>query len=825
MASTISVASSVYSLAGDESSQPNFLRMLVMRGVLSNDRKTSLGEIISKGYITGRGIKMRGFFRWADINYDYLGLPGGSIAAGNNVSPSLIAAHIPVTNGSANVTDAVLTTTNFAMYVERWFLANDPDNYMDGEGPWTADISNSNTLITIRYDNGTVVTFNPTGFVENSRVIYAHYTELKMPSYGPITVGSPISLGPDDNFPSLTNYGEVSSAASQVTVDLAREETVTLSYSDGRPDEVTVTDQTFPATYDVRTRVYHWDEPKADDPGPPVRKHMLRHILNLYENAEVIEQTTTTTRSQVIEGVTVTTTTTVVEEVISYLRSYREDLQDVFADAVSPPRVFIYTLGSGNPDLDAVEGIVTSYGRFYPIIPIRINNTNVSASNNPTLYKQAKEATKRGLGNDGYDQLLSEIAKNPDVGDIDYAYLVFGVALNTTNKGGKKYIYAFLKRMMSQGNSIRIATNGAGAAYDMRISWDSISESFSGGLGRAGAKKGDIWTTSDGDDGKKSVFKIILPTSNFWIYHQYEDNAYSVIYVRNLLHTNNIYKNKTVLISAHQARTDGDVSGFIIPLHIGTYREMSLVDSTQLASSLGYLVFNSYVEKKKKWWQSGFFSFLFVIFIAVISVVFTGGAGIGLLGAHMAVGGALGLTGMAAAIAGSIANALAAMVLTMVISQVATLVFGDALGPIIGALISMAVMNLAINFHTTGALNFNFNSLFSAENLLKLTNAGVDAYTAMVQANIMDMQMEMQTLQEKTDAELKRIREAYGSEFGFGGGQIDPLMFVGNSPVMAESRDTFLSRTLLTGTQIADLSFSMITDFTELSLTLPDAYT
>jgi len=88
------------------------------------------------------------------------------------------------------------------------------------------------------------------------------------------------------------------------------------------------------------------------------------------------------------------------------------------------------------------------------------------------------------------------------------------------------------------------------------------------------------------------------------------------------------------------------------------------------------------------------------------------------------------------------------------------------------------------------------------------------------------MQNELIAFQEEANDELRRVRESYTQQFGYGGGQIDPTMFVGdNSPVMAESRDSFLSRTLMCGNDVAEMSHSLLNDYADLNLTLPNAFT
>ena len=392
-------------------------------------------------------------------------------------------------------------------------------------------------------------------------------------------------------------------------------------------------------------------------------------------------------------------------------------------------------------------------------------------------------------------------------------------------------------------NEIRIAQRGENGGtdinYDIRISWNFITEvDNQNGKGKVGAKKNDIWLqhvgtttiqyptyTGEGSYGGWRGVRAdnTISYDTMRIYWQYEDNKYRYMDVAGLVHRNYIYGGKNVTITAKEALADGEESGFLIPLHYATYRAMRLVDSTQMGTACVFLVFNVYEKKKKKWWQSWFFQILFVIVIAVVSVLFTGGAGFGLLGAHMAVGSSFGLTGMAAAIAGSIANALAALVLTTLISKLT-----EGLGPlgaILGAVIGIVVSGAIMNFQMGGGFNFNFADLMKAENILKLLDAAGQGYQAYVQASITSMQEELVKIQEEANAELRRVREAFFEQFGYGGGQIDPMMFVDNTPVIAESRDTFLSRTLMTGSDVAQMSHDMLSDYVTLTTTLPNAFT
>ena len=277
-----------------------------------------------------------------------------------------------------------------------------------------------------------------------------------------------------------------------------------------------------------------------------------------------------------------------------------------------------------------------------------------------------------------------------------------------------------------------------------------------------------------------------------------------------------------VQITAKDALDDADESGFIVPLHYDTWREMSLVDSTQMATACCYAVFNCYEVRKRKWYESGIFRILLAILIAIVSVVLTGGAGAGLLGAHMTLGTSMGFTGMTAAIVGSVANAFAALVLTTLLEKVAgNLGF---LGTIISAVMMFAVGQVSALFQGFGS-GLDFSSLFRIDNLIKLTSSVMGGMSNQLNLDTMSLQTEMEDYLKAASRESENIRQAYFAEFGYGNGQIDPLMFVDSTPaIMAESSSTFLTRTLMTGSELAEMSRELLYNFPEYTLTLPKAF-
>jgi hypothetical protein len=544
-------------------------------------------------------------------------------------------------------------------------------------------------------------------------------------------------------------------------------------------------------------------------------------------------------------------------------------------------RIWIYRIGSGNAALDAIIASTAGGGEFFPFIPLRISNNFLSESYLPAAYTQAKKALKRSIGGN-FDDLVEKLEENDDVGDIDHAFVVFGTSLNTKDPAAKKYIYRFFEMLQASQpggaasnytnwtdydlvqqqiadawqewydggsvgpepprpqstsggtNSIRISGSGEiNSRYDVRIAWRFIQNGAGTGLGKPGAKKDEIWLqhtdtenvyrTYYTDRGTSERRRKVGEIQTMRIYWQRTDNSYTFLHVVGATHTNYIYKHYGVKIDIKQALADGDESGFIIPLHYDTWSTMSLKDINQMGVACCYAVFNCVEVRKTRWYESGIFRIFLVIVIAIASVVFTGGAGLGLLGTHLAVGSALGFTGMTAAIVGSVINALAAMLLATILEK--TLGGLGVLGTILGTVIMIMVGQVSSAFNS-GTLVLDWGQLLRVDNLLKLTDAVGRGLTNQLRNDTLQLQQDWLDFQENTKRETAKIQQAYFNEFGYGAGVIDPLMFVdGTSGPSNESSATFLTRTLMTGSEIAEMSRELLYGFPELSLKLPDAFT
>ena len=880
------VASSVYNLAGEEDTRTSYMKATVVRNVLTNGGNGSLGAGIVQAHLNGPGIALRSFYRWAKNNYTVLGLPQARISAAAIVNENVLIPYLPRPEGEEVVMQgSEIGKADFINWVEKYLIEN---NYTAYNTNWLADIDNNTNVITITYENGTKQQITPTNFDKNANYIFAIYNSFSTASMGPVTTETVVDVSSEDEFPEQDDYIKNYDNQENETVTLHDKKTVSISYDDGstEPDQVTNTDST--VTYRRREGKYTQTSfYPPEESGNGVVQNGAYYYRYLYRVANITTDTATETSSEELPDGRIKTTTVKTETDKFAIRTYYQIDKQTFKDVANRPlRVFLYKIGSGIGPLDAMIEPPVSGGQFYPIIPLRIENRFLSNDYYSTVYPQVKKAIRKAFNSRKatYEEIIKKMETSESLGDIDYAFAVFGVSLNVKENACREYLYRYFKNLMAtqtygkvhddayqadytrwlaawkryndylegkldpppreaperptwfpqrMWNTINIASNDSvGINYNITLNWSMIHEVTGTGKAKPDAKKGDIWfqimadetpplfIQYSGDDSQNYVNYRISVVRLYW---QDENNRYRYLLIKGLTHINYVYDGKFVQIQGSDALRDPEESGFIIPMHYDTFRSMSLVSSTQMSTACCFLVLNSYEVKKTKWYQSGFFRIFLVFVFAIVSAVFTAGGGFGILGSNLALGASLGYTGVTAAIVGSLTNAIVAMVISSVI-QMFSQALGGKFGAILGAVIGFIVMNVASSFLSSGSFSFNWANLMKADNLLKLTDAAIGGYSKMLQADIADMQLEGQGVMENFEKEQKRIKDLYAQNIGYANENIDPMWLVNVRQYFMESGDTFLSRTLMTGSDIADMSHSLLTDFAELTLKLPTAY-
>lgn len=730
----IYVSSVAYNLGGPIEDRPNFLRSVVLQGVLSESR--SLGSDIVGQHITGPGIKQRSFYRWSKTNYP-LGTCEAQVFQAAPVDPLLVGAAIPAAPDETLVVNAAFMDTGDIVYwAEQWLLENLPGEF---DSAWVADFDELSSELVISYPVAPETRVAMPGFDRKAKHVFAYYT-LTSPGLGQMK------------------------------------------------------------------------------------------------------------------------------------------------------RLFIYRLGAGEPVLDALESAATIIPEIFPIIPLRLDNKPISHEDFEADFPSHKRAYLKAVGT-RIEDILESIEDNESIADIDFAFLVHGVELNTVEPIGQRYIFEFLRRLIQDqrtsptdlsnwllamlGYSDTLEARAAWEAaqldpldplygtpepsvtsredlvltrfeiktqsalpYEAHIGWVTIDEAVLPGLGKPEAKEGDVWFEVLEDlDIPDVPFVVVDPEGSvasgsltrFKAYRQESPDAYRQLTIYGMYHENFVYEGKSVYTTSTEALEEADATGFIFPLHYPSLLEMSLIDSTQLSISNKLIVFNCYKVVKQRWYQSGIFGLVFAIVLSV--VVFP--AGVGVLGANLAVGSALGLTGTSALIVGAVANAIAAIVLVSVIEKASVAILGEKLGAIVGVIAGVLAVNFATAFMGGGSFVMNFSEMIKAENLLKLTNTVSKIVTKFAEYEVGRLQEKYETARDEYNSASHEIEKKRLELLGYGAAVLDPLVFIGTDdsgsygptlePAQVESSSTFLARSLLTGSDIVEISLSMVSAFSEISLDPPKA--
>lgn len=868
------VSSTLYNMAGPIEDRPNFLKTLVIRNALSTST-SSLPKVMREAYTSGPGTRLRGFARWAKNNYKVVGVSYGNLYSHPQVDAALVAGQIPHDpNQSVSVERIEVQLGDYAFWAEQWMLKHEPTRIAE---EWVSDYNETTNTITIKFPDGGSVSFVPTDFRKSSGYIYAVYSLLTGSESDNIVTGSN-QIGP---FPSTDGWTQVKSVTRTEPVQLLKIVEETASFSDGRPDEKKNSSSLTDSSYEYHESVYTKTVYNGSNPSLVEQISGVKSTLYMKQTARVEDQVNTTTRTETVDAnVTKTIVTKTTEKVLVIEKTHQIDTQEIAYQTRSSPQMFIYRLGSGNSKLDKTVTQKSDDGFYFPFIPLRLDNKMLDTLN-PTAYDLSEKAYKRATSGK-LAEIMDELKGHKNLNDMDYVYVMFGVSLNTKENTGKLYLFDFFERVRlstsnagsysawatkqdafdsnladlndwrqdqydptnpgfgdaapslsplgsAPVNEIRIRGNGTlSTNMDVQIKWNSITKTGGTGLGRPNAKKGDCWIDNGTTDAYAQSLIVNgqrLPVANLKanrivIHKQVTANSWEAITIIGLTHKNFIYKGKYVEIGADDALKDAEESGFLVPLHYETFRSMSLVDSTQLASACCYMVINSYVVKKTGFFQSTFFKILLVVVVIAITVA-TGGTGagsIGLLGANAAVGAAIGLTGTLAIIAGAVANTLVALIVTSIINAGAVALFGEKLGAIIGAIASIVTLQVGTSLLNNVSLSSTLGALMKADSLIGITSSVGNGIAGYIQAGAMETLQKTEKLQEQYNQDSLLLNQKFEEQFGYGRALLDPVFMSNRDQFVYESRDTFLERTLMTGSDVAELTHRLLSNFTDMTL-------
>ena len=725
------VSSTVYNMAGDAAERPNFLKTMMISGIIGS-KKFDPANLIDRNYLHGPATQARSFHRWAKTHYAAGAVPSLELSSGEGLDLAPLAQIIPVAAGEiAEVTYLTIGLAKADFWAEQWVMAN---RSADFNLEWFSDYNDVTNKVTIHWPDATTNEFTPANFAVGAEYAYILYG-LKT------------------------------------------------------------------ATTFIGSRLYIY---------------------------------------KIGDGVT-----------------YLDDINNLKSD----------------------HGTVFP---FIPIrINNEFLSSSYQPQAYELAKKAFTKATGK-RGKKGLDSLIAQIKENPSLKDIDHAYMVYGVSLNAKDNSARKYLFKFFdflrtaqqyapadasqwafnqrayetaiaafnaqRAALAPGDvggpldpavsgtipqapaspvtSIHIKNKAAlDVSLDQTIKWKSIRKTKGTGLKFPDAKVGEIFW---GDSViRASLTGVVFTNQTLFggadnsvikLTWQKTANSWETLEITGLLYENLIYNGKAVEITGPEALNDSEESGFLVPLHYETVSKMSIVDSTQMMTQSTYLVFNSYQVVKQKWYQTGIFKILVIIAIIALTIAFPPAAG--LLGPAVSIGAALGFAGLTALIVGAVVNVIAGMILAKLLSMGAVAIFGAKLGGIIAAVAMVIAMDFA-SLANGASMAQMWGNMMSSSNLLQLTSAIGNGIAGYVQASAMGTMANMNMMLKNFEKQSKEINNMFVKEFGSGDFQLNPMMFTDvDSVIVGETPSMFLDRTLMTGSEIANMTIEMLHGFTDATLNL-----
>ncbi len=231
---------------------------------------------------------------------------------------------------------------------------------------------------------------------------------------------------------------------------------VLTEYSDATPSTTTssstTTTDTFVGNTTIKEKiVYLGNVEEIDDMVFFVTNtYYQTKIYNIIETVDV--SVNVIDHGSYIETITTTTTTESIE--IAY--EYKIDEQTTENAVLVKEDMFIYLIGSGEEELDALMTERIEDPQFYPIIPLRLNNVSIRDSDD---FEEVTKAYKKLNKGASIDKLIGSIEDNENIGDIDYVYLVLGLPINSKSKYELKYIYKFFQKLISYQSTTSLIYN------------------------------------------------------------------------------------------------------------------------------------------------------------------------------------------------------------------------------------------------------------------------------------------------------------------------------------------------------------------------------
>lgn len=461
------------------------------------------------------------------------------------------------------------------------------------------------------------------------------------------------------------------------------------------------------------------------------------------------------------------------------------------------------------PDLNPINdnGPVN---QFFPIVPLRLNKQSYTDPDlaDTELYKTSKALmAKAGIV---WSQLDAGVNENPDIEEVNHAYIMNAISIETEDIHSKKYLFNYFLDLEAQSgidkyNFDKWLEGSAGSTtppintltissgtWKSSISYyyihsssvdkvvgpvDTVDISF---IGYSRVSPTNLGYSREDDNSKLVITKQVTETSCI------------EIEVSGLVYRNEISgSGRFVRIGLDDLDQPDDDTELLIPLNLGIVEKMTFTERHYIYYDSFKVVFNAFKKQKLKWYQTGFFQFVVVV-IAIAVAVYTGYfEGVIAALSIAAAGGAL---------------ALAITIAWLTIQAYAVKVTFEFIAKELGIEIAIILAAVLAVYGFSGSLF----ELPMANTAVFIGTVGLDS---VMSYGIAEIQSEYEAFQDyatQKQEELDIVKESLeSSEAAFD--------IVGMLPM--ESPTSFYTRKL--STNMAPVTLEAVSSFVDRALTLP----
>lgn len=471
-----------------------------------------------------------------------------------------------------------------------------------------------------------------------------------------------------------------------------------------------------------------------------------------------------------------------------------------------------------NPD-SSVDITEESYEaidqRYYPIIRIRKYGNDEFGANPDDAVRAGYAREMLQCLDINADDLADGINENPDIDQIDEAYVIFGVPIDTEDPAGNRYLAElFYDAWTKLPAEYRVdMTNQAipESAGQVRgvvsiESWDLRLKLYHTGIG-VKTKQGRIGKLGSVTKNVKLAAKGDVRKDRLELRYQVDHNTYHEILVFNLFHVSVVYRDgdiRTRLTDVFGAgKDDTKAPNFIIPLRQDLVNKLPALQRQSLFYISAKIVFNAYEKRELEFYETD--AFKATLAIATIAFVMMSGFDFyAQASAAFKSGTTKGLTYVATA------------VLKQYVYSAGFKYAVKVLGVEIAAIAALAA-TLAATYGKLG----NVNSILSMspDELMDLSVNVTKSIASNIEDELHSLADDFDEFQEEARSLMSQLQDI--EESLEGSDLINPMYFtdVLSVDVGPETLDDFIERSLRTN--IAPLSYGLVEHYVDSSLTLP----